>query len=179
MLPGGGNLMKRGLIMAVLTACGGVFAVGSVLASVTHYPFPANIALELRQSDEEHIEAVVEARTGSPAGIQLFFESSDDLLVAPASASIDRLTTVTPGRFQLLVTHTGKPTDASGSWVRLRAVYKPDYDSLATAISDKGKYPDENERQKLLDIVARNKAAVAVQTDAARLDMGKNPGRSR
>ncbi|HNW33443.1 MAG TPA: hypothetical protein PKM25_00790 [Candidatus Ozemobacteraceae bacterium] len=171
--------MKRVLIMAALTACGGFCAVGSVLASVTHYPFPANIALELRQSDTDHVEAVIEARTGSPAEVQLFFESSDNIRVAPASASIDRLTAVAPGKFRLLIGHTGKPTDASGSWVRLRAVYKPDYDSLASAVSDMTKYPDENERQRLLDIIARNKAAAAVQTDAARLDMKENPGRGQ
>lgn len=167
--------MKRILLMVALTACGGLFTAGAVTADAMHYTFPSNIALELKQVDSTHVDAAIETRTGSPSGIRLFFESSDDLQVAPASASIERLSAAMPGKFRLLVGHTGRPTDESGSWIRLRAVYNPDYDSLAKAVANINVYPDDTERQKLLDILERNKAAAAVQTDAARLDMKKNP----
>ncbi len=163
--------MKRFLMLTALTVCGGFAVADTVSASITHYSFPVNIALELKRVDTSQVDALVESRMGVPSGVKLYFESSDDMRVEPASATIDRLTSASPGKFRLKVTGTGRPTDASGSWIRLRAVYLPDYNALIKAVSDLKAYPDDGERQRLIDIAARNKASHAVYTDAARLDI--------
>lgn len=166
--------MKRFLILAALAVCSGFAVADAVSASITHYPFPVNIALELKRADTNQTDAIVESRMGVPSDVKLFFESSDDLRVEPASATIDRLTAALPGKFRLTITGTGRPADASGSWIRLRAVYLPDYDALSKAVSDSKAYPDDSERQRLIDIVLRNKASHAVYTDATRLDIERN-----
>lgn len=163
--------MKRFLMLAALTVCGGFAVADAVSASITHYSFPVNIALELKRVDTNQVDAVVEPRIGVPADVKLFFESSDDMHVEPASATIDRLTAAQPGTFRLTVTETGRSADASGSWIRLRAVYLPDYDALIRTVSDPKAYPDDSERQRLIDIAARNNSSHAVYTDAARLDI--------
>ncbi len=163
--------MKRFLMLAALTVCGGVVVTDAVSASITHYSFPVNIALELKRVDTNQVDAVVEPRIGVPSDVKLFFESSNDMHVEPASATIDRLAAARPGTFRLTVTGTGRPADASGSWIRLRAVYLPDYGALIEAVSDPNTYPDDGERQRLIDIATRNKASLAVYTDATRLDI--------
>lgn len=163
--------MKRLLMLAALAVCGGFVVADTVSASITHYSFPVNIALELKRVGTNQVDALVEPRIGVPSEVNLFFESSDDMRVEPASASIDRLTAARPGAFRLTVTRTGRPADASGSWIRLRAVYLPDYDALIKAVSDPKTYPEDGERQRLIDIALRNKASHAVYTDAARLDI--------
>ncbi|MBP7633001.1 hypothetical protein KBA41_02440 [Candidatus Ozemobacteraceae bacterium] len=163
--------MKRFLMLAALTVCGGFAVADVVSASITHYSFPVNIALELKRVDTNQVDAVVEPRIGVPSDVRLFFESSDDVRLEPGSATIDRLNDARPGRFRLTVTGTGRPADASGSWIRLRAVYLPDYDALIEAVSDTKDYPDDGERQRLIDIATRNKASRAVYTDATRLDI--------
>lgn len=170
----GPSCMKRFLILAALAVCSGFAVTDAVSASITHYSFPVNITLELKRADANQVDAVVEPRIGIPSDVKLHFESSDDLRIEPASATIDQLTAAMPGKFRLTVTETGRPTDASGSWIRLRAVYLPDYDALVKAVSDPKTYPDDSERQRLIDIAARNKAAHAVYTDAARLDIERN-----
>ncbi|HEY9070580.1 MAG TPA: hypothetical protein VIV61_09995 [Candidatus Ozemobacteraceae bacterium] len=169
--------MKRILLMTALAAC--AICPFPATGSVTHYSFPANIALELKQLDETHVEATVEPRIGSPAQVKLFFESSDDLSVSPATASIEILDAARPGKFRLNFGRTGRPADASGSWIRLRAVYRPDYERLEQALGDIRKYPDESERQRLIDIVIRNRNSRAVHTDATRLDLGLKTGNNR
>lgn len=171
--------MKRILVAATLMICSGFALAGSALASITHYSFPVNIALRLEKTAAKHVEAVVEARIGTLSDVKLFFESSADVSVEPASTAIERLSAGRPEKFRLKITPTGRPTDASGSWIRLRAVYRPDYANLARTVADPKKYPDESERQRLLDIVARNRASGAAYTDAARLDLENEPGRSR
>ncbi|HOY68112.1 MAG TPA: hypothetical protein PLP29_14610 [Candidatus Ozemobacteraceae bacterium] len=169
--------MKRILMMAALAICTGF--PNPAAGSVTHYAFPANIALELKQLDETHIEATVEPRIGSPVQVKLFFESSEDLSVSPATSAIEILDASRPEKFRLSFGRTGRPADASGSWIRLRAVYRPDYKQLERALGDARKYPDESERQRLIDIMIRNRNSGAVQTDATRLDLGLKTGTNR
>lgn len=161
--------MKRLLVLAALVVCGDFVFADAVSASITHYTFPVNVSLELKRVDANQVDAFVNSRIGVLSQVKLFFESSDDVRVEPASATIDRLPVARPATFRLAVTKTGRPTDASGSWIRLRAVYLPDYDALIESVSDPETYPDDGERQRLIDIAARNQASHAVYTDATRL----------
>jgi len=137
-----------------------------------NYIPPDNLALSLAPTGDAQpgkafsLIGTIEPRTGVPAKLQVFFETSDDMSVSPGSKTIERLTA--PVRFDLQVKPASGKPDAGGSWVRLRVVYSPDYPAQAKEMTDATRYPNPSERKRVLDLISRNQKEKARQTDATR-----------
>jgi hypothetical protein len=138
------------------------------------YPMPGSLALSLGPASTAEkcvppckLQGVIESRIGTPTDMKIYFESSEDLVVSPASDSVEQL----PEGQQKVYTlnseqGTGKP-DAGGTWVRLRVVYLPDYDALLKDVTDPKLFPPEV-GARWAEIIKKNKASGALQTDAVR-----------
>jgi len=133
---------------------------------------PLNLAARLEASGPVALGAPfaltgrIEARTGSPKDLEIFFESSDDLRVEPVRAVAPALDPNRPLEYRLAVQPgTGRP-GAAGSFVRLRVVYLPDYETLGRVVADPASYPNPLDRSRLEKIIAANRARGARQTDA-------------
>ncbi len=87
----------------------------------------------------------------------------------PEKTSLSSLATE-PLKTRVTVTKTGAMTKGADdeSWVRMRVVYEPDYESLLRMIENPSRYPDPSERQRLVDRVLENSEKRARQTDAVR-----------
>lgn len=164
------------LITCALIAYGtlGAFA-DSVQASEFRYLVPGNIVMTLEPGPEAlgpkslPLVATVRAKVGTPRNVDVFFESTPDLKVYPEKTSLVALATE-PLKTKVTITKTGtlpKGVDDE-SWIRMRVVYEPDYESLLRVVENPSRYPDPNERQRLVDRIMKNSEKRARQTDAVR-----------
>lgn len=142
-----------------------------------YYPYPQSIAVNLESSDgKSPVQAPaillgsIEACTGTLREMVVYFESSEDLVVeTPAPAPITQLAEREKRAWSIQINKgKGKP-DAGGSWVRLRVVYKPDYQRLLTIVSDEVRYPHAEIRETYRAGTLRSMEAEMLATDAARL----------
>jgi len=145
-------------------------------ANEATYCVPENLALALTAPNgagpikAHEITAEIEGRLGTLRNLAVFFTTSDDLAVAPASATVAELATGKKANFKLAVTPVkGGKAGAAGSFVKMRVVYVPDYDALAAAVADNQKYPIQTAREQLQEIVTRNELAKAPQTNVTDL----------
>lgn len=153
-------------------------------ATTWHYTFPANLSLSLTPAPAQdgktlRLTASLEGLVGSLSQIEVFFESSVDLKVAPVSAQLKALAQGEKKTFSLVIQATGKAADAGGSWVRLRVVYLPAYREIAQILADAAVYPDPSERRRILQRVTENQKKKARQTDATRFFPENFPLKSR
>lgn len=144
------------------------------MASEFRYLVPGNIVMTLEPSPEAigleslPLTATIRAKVGTPKNIDVFFESTPDLKVYPEKTSLSALATE-PLKTRVVVTKTGAMSnDLDESWIRMRVVYEPDYDSLLQMVENPFRYPDPNERQRLVDRILKNSEKRARQTDAVR-----------
>ncbi|MBI3039017.1 hypothetical protein HYY75_08220 [bacterium] len=136
-----------------------------------HYTPPDSIGLflEPKAGETKTFIGEIESFLGNPSKIRIFFESSDNISVSPASASIEKLSEGTLRKFELSVSFLREKSGESGSWIRMRAVYFPDYFKIIEQISTTpASYPDEFEKLVLLEKVTSNKRMNASQTDVIR-----------
>ena len=142
-------------------------------ATTNHYTCPPNVNLSLvtlptQEAGTLRLCASIEALVGSPTLVDLFFESSVDLVVMPARTLLKTLARGEKKEYVLDVKPSGKAGDASGTWIRLRAVYLPDYHEVVRIIANPREYTDRNEQQRLLKRVLENRKTKARQTDVTR-----------
>ncbi|MFZ2956309.1 MAG: hypothetical protein WA705_05415 [Candidatus Ozemobacteraceae bacterium] len=146
---------------------------GGDTSMITYAP-PNNLALTLEPKNAEAtvppmtLIGMLESRTGTPSQLVVFFESSADLAVTPASANVAVLSQQKPVTFRIEVKRgVGKP-DAGGTWVRMRVTYLPDYLAQAHLIRNVKKYSNSYERRRLFEVIRKNQKAREHQTDAIR-----------
>lgn len=158
-----------------LVAIGALGAAKLLPASEFRYLVPGNIVMTLEPSPDAigfeslPLTATVRAKVGTPKNIDVFFESTPDLKVYPEKMSLSALATE-PLKTRVTITKTGTPPKGveNESWVRMRVVYEPDYESLLQMVENPSRYPDPNERQRLVDRIMKNSEKRARQTDAVR-----------
>ncbi len=140
----------------------------------TRYVFPPNLEMALEPKSLPDSGAVktfvgaLESRVGELRDVQVFFESSPDLLVENSKASFEKLAEGNSKKIEISVKPGKGLPDAGGSWVKMRVVYLPDYAQLTRKISDITLYPDSAERERLREIVERNKKIGSSQTNVVR-----------
>ncbi|MBF0501543.1 MAG: hypothetical protein HQM09_15500 [Candidatus Riflebacteria bacterium] len=145
--------------------------------SEVRYIPPPNLAIELIPNTTAKtvtatapfsLTGTIKPLVGSPRDLKVFFESSQNLAVTPASASLPNLDSGKPAVFDLQVSPALGKADEGGTFVRLRVIYNPDFAALASFVADTKLYPNQIERIRLQKIIRRNTREKAKQTDAAR-----------
>ncbi|MFZ2959465.1 MAG: hypothetical protein WA705_21465 [Candidatus Ozemobacteraceae bacterium] len=148
----------------------------SVEADQVRYIPPPNLSIEVSPKPGEKssltssfsLTGTITPLVGAPRDLDVFFESSLDLAVTPASAKIAQLNAGKPAVFKIHVKPAVGKADEGGSFVRLRVVYHPDYAAVASFASDGKRYSDPGERLRLNELLERNAREKAKQTDAVR-----------
>ncbi|MBF0543723.1 MAG: hypothetical protein HQM08_04785 [Candidatus Riflebacteria bacterium] len=141
-------------------------------ANQFHYIFPTSISLELApiKSDSEisQVAATVSSKLGTLTKLEIFFESSPDLTIEPQKFELSELQQDTSKSFSTKIQKgPGKP-DEMGSWVKIRVKYFPDYINIQKVIENTASYPVEIERNRLLEILEKNKLKKDKFTSALR-----------
>lgn len=156
-------------LLSVISYCNGD-------ASMFRYPYPRSINLKLMPEPLTKpgitlLTGIVESRLGNLRDIRIYFESSKDFAVVPDNFSIDQLGHGVKRRMRIAVKEASGKPNASGSWVRMRVKYLPDYDSMLSSVEKSQYLTDENERNRLIDTIRNNSGKQAFQTDAVRFDI--------
>lgn len=129
-------------------------------ASKLEYEFPTNVTLRLEELDatayQLNYRAFVESRLGNISNLTLLIETSDNIKAFPKKAGLKLLRANTENSIKFSIKKTNNEPDASGTWIRLRVTYTPDFDEIRSKISDTDTYPDESERTRLLDIITKS-----------------------
>ncbi|MBF0406329.1 MAG: hypothetical protein HQM10_03165 [Candidatus Riflebacteria bacterium] len=151
--------------------------------SVKRYFCPQSIQLNVVSDSKSKLTsesilslmATVRSRIGNLTRMKVFFDSSDDLDVSPKSADIDTLASGTEKNFELKVRIVKTSSDSSGSWVRLRVSYLPDYKaSIAEVSVDLKSYPNETQRKQLLNALEKYQANEQIDIQAVRFFVFEN-----
>ncbi len=110
-----------------------------------------------------------EVLVGDPTNVMLFFETSPDFLATPSKDFLPSLRCGEKREHRIAVIRgKGKP-DSGGSWLRMRMVYLPDYQAMASSVaSDTSEYPDPLEHARLLFAISQNQKAQSLQTNSIR-----------
>ncbi len=136
------------------------------------YETPPSVVLRLDPASctraAGELSASIEARVGTPTEMLVFFESSPDLRVSPASAACALLSRANPQQFVVRYRPGTGKGDAGGTWVRLRVVFSPDYPALLARLADTKIYPDRNQRLRLVAMVKQNQRQRTRQTAVTR-----------
>lgn len=145
---------------------------GRLNASEFAYVFPQNIAIEITnqavRGNNIRFTAIITARLGILENLEIFFASSKDLQILSNTSILKSLSPNSPRKIKILAVKTGQTPDKLGSWFKMNVRYLPDYQAIKNSINESGKYSDDNERQKLFDIVDKNAAAKAKYTETSR-----------
>jgi len=165
---------RFGALLFVAFGLSCVFAAFST-ASEFRYLVPGNIVMTLEPGPEAigprslPLIATVRAKVGMPKNGEVFFESTPDFTVFPEKASFSQLAT-SPLKTRLTVTKRQLEAGSAipESWIRMRVVYDPDYESLLRVVENSSRYPDPNERRRLAERIMKNSEKHARQTDAVR-----------
>ena len=156
--------MRRSLASrwVLLVTMGALLALGVATADTFRYEFPENLVLSLEKAPQKQdnqgttLIGAVEARVGSLKDIDVFFESSEDLLVNSATLKISSLTVRSVRKFKVKLKNSSREAGVGGSWIRMRVTYSPDYAAISNLLANTSQFPDVTERQRLLDILSRN-----------------------
>ncbi len=160
--------------VAVLVALAAAVAPLAAAADVMRYVFPANLSLTLTPvgswSPEKGgaLKAAVQSRLGTLRQVEIFFECSPDLTVHPARSTVREIAENAVESLPVVVGKGPGRPDEMGSWVRMRVRYLPDFEAIAKRIGDPAAFPVTSERQRLIDINARNQKKAAPYTSATR-----------
>ena len=168
-------MMKQAAVLQLLMM---LFILTSLVQGRLHanqfaYVFPPNISLQIVDQQAEaggkiRLTAVIESCLGNLENLELFFESSKDMQVLSNTSILKSLAVGSARKVKILAVKTGKSADEIGSWLKMGVRFTPDYQAMKVAVSDKSKYPDDFERQKLLDVVEKNSQAAARYLEAVR-----------
>ncbi|PKL50751.1 MAG: hypothetical protein CVV42_01750 [Candidatus Riflebacteria bacterium HGW-Riflebacteria-2] len=113
--------------------------------------------------------AEVKSLLGSLRNVKVYYEASDGLDCDLAPAPTEILAEGETKTFEFGVRLSEKQAADPKTWVRFRVEYLPDYAAIKERInSDNSSYPDENLRQRLLEIIDQNFIAKAHAIDAIR-----------
>ena len=149
-------------------------------ADTFRYEFPENLVLALEKAPAKlgrpgtTLVGTLESRLGVLKQLRIFFESSPDLRVVPATMELKELSAGSLRRFKVRLEPGAGSPDASGSWVRLRVMYRPDYVAIATHITSSSAFSDPMERRRLLETLRRNSTARKTYTSAVRWFAGRS-----
>ncbi len=157
------------MMLFILTS----FVQGRLHANQFSYVFPPNISLQIIDQHEEsggklRLTALIESRLGTLQNLEVFFDSSKDLQILSNTSLLKNLPPNSPRKVKILAIKTGKEADELGSWLKMGVRFSPDYEAIMSSIKDKTVYPDDFERQKLVDIVEKNAKAEAHYLEAVR-----------
>ncbi len=157
------------MMLFILTS----FVQGRLHATQFSYVFPPNISLQILGQQEDsngklRLTALIESRLGTLENLEVFFESSKDLQILSNASVLKNLPQNSPRRVKILAVKTGKATDELGSWLKMGVRFSPDYTAIIASVNDKTTYPDDFERQKLIDIAEKNARAEARYLEAVR-----------
>lgn len=166
--------MKTRLCFLVLLL--GMINLCNADTTMFRYSYPRSVNLKLLQEPLTKpgitlLTGTVESRLGNLRNIRIYFESSKDFAVVPDNFSIDQLGHGVKRRMRIAVKGASGKPNASGSWVRMRVKYLPDYDSMISSVEKSQYITDESERNRLIDIIRNNRKIQACQTDAVRFDI--------
>lgn len=130
------------------------------------YVFPANISLKfidgLRQEKSAlKLTAIIESQLGELRNLEIFFDSSKDLKVISNTSNLSSLPNNSPRKVKILAIRTGEQPHELGSWIKMGVRYLPDYPQISNAINNLETYPDDSERQKLIEISNKNQQSAA------------------
>jgi hypothetical protein len=112
------------------------------------------------------LTGTLKSLTGNLTQMKVHFESSEDLDVSPKTAPLESLAQGAIKVFELTVTKTGSVPGVSGSWVRVRVEFLPDYGAIMEAVEkDQKAYPMESSRNQLLKSLeySKTRAVKSVQ----------------
>ncbi|NLI79556.1 MAG: hypothetical protein GX442_24320 [Candidatus Riflebacteria bacterium] len=143
-------------------------------ADVMRYVFPANLSLTITpigswSTDKGGaLKAVIQSRVGTLRQVEIFFECSPDLTVHPTRSTVREIAENAVESVPVVVGKGPGRPDEMGSWVRMRVRYLPDFEAVAKRIGDPTSFPVAYERQRLIDINARNQKKAAPYTSATR-----------
>lgn len=142
-------------IVFVLTVLPGL------MADQTRYSFPQNIKMaftDLSAADNKFkLTALIESLAGELKNIEIYFSSSADLKVLSNTSRLKNLKAGASRKVKILAVKTGLKPGEMGTWIKMGVRYQPDFAAIAAIVADAERFPDQNERQRLLDIVAKNK----------------------
>ncbi len=145
---------------------------GRLHANQFSYVFPPNISLQITDQVEEagkiRLTAIIESRLGTLENLEIFFESSKDLQILSNASVIKSVPQASPRKVKILAVKTGQQPDEMGSWLKMGVRFTPDYQAVKAAVNDKQVYPDDFERQKLLNVVEKNLSENARYLEAIR-----------
>lgn len=145
---------------------------GRLHANQFSYVFPPNISLQITDQVEEagkiRLTAIIESRLGTLENLEIFFESSKDLQILSNASVIKSVPQASPRKVKILAVKTGQQPDEMGSWLKMGVRFTPDYQAVKAAVNDKQIYPDDFERQKLLNVVEKNLSENARYLEAVR-----------
>ncbi len=145
---------------------------GRLHANQFSYVFPPNISLQIVDQVEEagkiRLTAIIESRLGTLENLEIFFESSKDLQILSNASIIKSIPHDSPRKVKILAVKTGQQPDEMGSWLKMGVRFTPDYQAIKAAVNDKQIYPDDFERQKLLNVVEKNLSENARYLEAVR-----------
>jgi|GEM_PF-2260501 len=135
-----------------------------VSANQMNYASPNDIILDLRHVPESKtasssdfvFSATVKGVVGVLSNVQIFFESSRNLITDPKSASLKSLFSGESKNYLFRARVNGKiKPDRGGTWIRLRVVYLPDFKAIIDKINgDLSTYSHKFERERLIRVVA-------------------------
>lgn len=141
-------------IVFVLTVLPGL------MAAQTRYSFPQNIRMtftDISSADNKFkLTAFIESLVGELKNVEIYFSSSLDLKVLSNTSRLKMLKTGAARKVKILAVKTGLNPGEIGSWIKMGVRYQPDFAAITAIIADTDRFPDQNERQRLLDIVAKN-----------------------
>jgi hypothetical protein len=123
----------------------------------TRYFAPDSLDLEIKlksNSDPKSyavLTASLKSLVGNITQMKIYFESSEDLEVSPRMATVENFARGAMKDFDLTVNKTSVAPNASGSWVRIRVEFLPDYQAIMKAVAeDRKTYPSESMKNQLL-----------------------------
>lgn len=144
---------------------------GRLHANQFSYVFPPNISLQITDQVEEagkiRLTAIIESRLGTLENLEIFFESSKDLQILSNASVIKSVPQASPSsKFS-----QSKPASSMTKWAhgwKWASDSPPTTKVVKAAVNDKQVYPDDFERQKLLNVVEKNLSENARYLEAVR-----------
>ncbi|EKD83886.1 MAG: hypothetical protein ACD_39C00389G0003 [uncultured bacterium] len=167
------KLQSPGLLLTVLLLMMVATMPASSMTDQFSYLLPPNISLRVTDSSYDsngklQLSVIMESALGTLSDLEIYFDSSKDLKVLTNLRTLKNLKPEAARKIRILATRTGQQPDEIGSWVKIGVKYLPDYDAIVMAANDQQKYPDQFERQKLLEIAESNAQKRARYSDAIR-----------
>lgn len=164
------DLGNRIILLVPLILC---LMSANLEASQFNYVFPPNISLRFAddattEQNRLKLSATIESLLGNLTNLEIFFDSSKDLKIMSNTRTLKNLAPENLRKVKILAIKTGATPDELGTWIKMGVRYLPDYPQILEAVNNTSQYPDRFERQKLLDILAKNSVSGARHLEVTR-----------